>query len=120
MHIEIRLVTKADFEQVGKIFAEENQYHAKLVPEIIQIADPIMTQVWFDDVLNDPGKALFAAEMGEDVLGVALVEIKNSIDDPIFRKRKYALIHEIAVAVSHRGQGIGRLLIEKIHQWGWP
>ncbi|MCP4415030.1 MAG: GNAT family N-acetyltransferase [Chloroflexi bacterium] len=118
MNVEIRLVTRADFEQVGHIFAEENRFHAELVPEIIQIADPIMTQEWFDDVLNNPSKTLFVAEMGTGVVGVALVDLKTSIDDPIFRQRRYIHISEIAVAASHRGQGIGRLLMERIHQWG--
>ncbi len=118
MNIKIRLVTEADFEQIGHIFAEENRFHAELVPEIIQIADPIMTQKWFDDVLNDPDKTLFVAEIGEDVVGVALVEIRTSIDDPIFRQRRYVHINEIAVAASHRSRGIGRLLMERIHQWG--
>jgi len=117
MNIEIRSVTEADFEQVGYIFAEENRFHAELVPEIIQIADPIMTQEWFDDVLNDPSKTLFVAEMGTDVVGVALVELRNSGDDPIFRQRRYTHINEVAVTASHRGQGVGRLLMERIHQW---
>lgn len=118
MNIEIRLATKADFEQVGIIFAEENQFHAELVPEIIQVADPIMTPIWFDDVLNDPNQTLFVAEVEKNIVGVVLVAIRNSIDDPIFRQRKYVHISEIAVAASHQGRGIGRMLMEKIHQWG--
>jgi ribosomal protein S18 acetylase RimI-like enzyme len=116
--MEIRLVTEADFEQVGHIFAEENRFHAELVPEVIQVADPIMTQEWFDDVLHDPEKTLFVAEIGKDVVGVALFELRTNIDDPIFRQRRYVYINEIAVAASHRGQGNGRMLMEKIRQWG--
>jgi ribosomal protein S18 acetylase RimI-like enzyme len=118
MSTEIRLVTAADFEQVGDIFAEENRFHATLVPEIVQIADPIMTHDWFDEVLKNPDKALFAAEIGVKIVGIALVELKTIIDDPIFRPRRYAYINESAVAAAHRGKGIGRLLMERIHQWG--
>jgi len=118
MNLEIRLTTETDFEQIGNIFAEENRFHAELVPEIIQVADPIMTPEWFDNVLNDPEKTLFVAEMRTDIVGVALIELKTSIDDPIFRQRKYVHINEVAVAASHRGRGIGRLLMERIHQWG--
>ncbi|UCC50774.1 MAG: GNAT family N-acetyltransferase [Anaerolineaceae bacterium] len=118
MNMEIRLATAADFEQVGTVFAEENRFHAELVPEIVQTAIPIMTQEWFDDVLNDPDKTMFVAKIDEDVVGVALVELKSSIDDPIFRKRRYIHINEIAVAAAYQSQGIGRLLMERIHQWG--
>lgn len=48
--MEIRLATRADFEQVGIVFAEDNRFHAELVTEIIQAADPIMTHEWYEDV----------------------------------------------------------------------
>lgn len=117
MNVEIRLATGSDFEQVGKIFAEENKFHAQLMPEIFQIADPIMTPEWFDDVLKNPNTALFLAEIEDNGVGVVLAELKTNIDDPIFRRRKYIYIDEIAVAASYRGRGIGRLLMEKIHRW---
>jgi ribosomal protein S18 acetylase RimI-like enzyme len=117
MKTEIRLTTIADFDQVGKIFTEENQFHVELVPEIIQIANPIMTHDWFEKVLNNPDETLFAATIKESIVGVALVELRTNIDDPIFRPRKYLHVSEIAVAESHRGQGIGRLLMDRIHQW---
>jgi len=118
LNMEIRLATQADFEQVGVVFAEENQFHAELVPEIIQVAEPIMTHKWYDDVLGDPDKTLFVAELGKEIVGVALVVLKNNSDDPIFTKRRYIYIDEIAVAAAHRGQGIGRALMERIHRWG--
>jgi ribosomal protein S18 acetylase RimI-like enzyme len=118
VNIEIRLATGSDFEQVGNIFSEENRYHAELMPEIFQVANPIMTPEWFDEVVKDPRKALFVAELEKEVVGVALVELKTNLSDPIFRQRRYAYIEEIAVAASHRDQGIGRLLMESVHQWG--
>lgn len=114
----IRLATQADFEQVGVVFAEENRFHVELVPEIVQVADPIMTHNWYDDVLGDPDKILFVAEVGKEIVGLALAALKNSIDDPIFTKRRYIYIDEIAVVAAHRGRGIGRALMERIHQWG--
>jgi ribosomal protein S18 acetylase RimI-like enzyme len=118
MNLEIRLATESDFEQVGNIFAEENRYHAELMPEVFQVADPIMTSEWYSGVLKDSRTALFVAELEAEVVGVALVELKTNLDDPIFRQRRYVYIDEIAVAASHRGQGIGRLLMERIRQWG--
>jgi len=117
MNIGIRLATKKDFDQVGLIFAEENRFHAELVPEIIQIAEPIMTTQWFDEVLENPDQRLFVAEDGQELAGVALIELRTSIDDPIFKLRKYVHISEIAVFGKYRGRGIGCLLMEEIQHW---
>ena len=117
MKTEIRLAVQEDFEGVGRVFTEENQFHADLVPEIIQVADPIMTADWYAEVLSNPNSTLFVAEDGMNISGVALVELRNSIDDPIFKQRRYAHINEIAVLKEYQGLGIGRLLMERIHQW---
>lgn len=117
MNFEIRLATRSDFEGVGMVSSEANRFHAELMPEIFQVADPIMTPDWFDEVLNDAHATLFVAELDGEVVGVALVEQKTNVSDPIFRQRRYANIREIGVAASHRGQGIGRLLMERIHRW---
>jgi len=71
LNISIRFAKETDFEQVGKIFSEENRFHAELVPEIIQVADPIMTPEWFDEVLKDPKKNIFVAENENRLLGLA-------------------------------------------------
>lgn len=113
----IRSASPEDFDGVGRVFAEENQFHADLVPEIIQVADPIMTQEWYAEVLSNPNSTLFVAEEGKNISGVALVELRNSIDDPIFKQRRYAHISEIAVLKEYQGLGIGRLLMEIIHEW---
>jgi len=117
LNISIRFAKETDFEQVGKIFSEENRFHAELVPEIIQVADPIMTPEWFDEVLKDPKKNIFVAENENRLLGLALVMLQSSIDDPIFKLRKYVHIGDISVLKEFQSLGIGRLLMEKIRQW---
>lgn len=116
MEPEIRVATKEDYYAVGKIVAEENKFHADLVPEIIQVTDPIMTHEWFGEVLSNPSKRLFVAVVGSELVGIVLAEIRTNIDDPIFTPRKYMFVDELAVAESHRGQGIGHLLMERVHQ----
>ena len=53
------------------------------MPEIIQVAKPIMTHDWFSDVLNNPDETLFVAEIEGTIVGLALVEtlkIKENYD----------------------------------------
>ena len=56
--------------------------------EIFQVAGTIMTSEWYESVLSDPDQTLFAAVIGKDVLGVALVEVKKNLDSPIFITRQ--------------------------------
>ena len=117
MKFEIRSANHTDFEQVGNIFTEENRFHAELVPEIIRVADPIMTREWYGEVLHNPNKRLFVAVYESEIIGLTLAEIRNSLDDPIFTHRKFVYIDEIAVAASHRSRGVGRALMDQVHQW---
>ncbi|MDX1416680.1 MAG: GNAT family N-acetyltransferase [Candidatus Promineifilaceae bacterium] len=48
---------------------------------------------------------------------MVLIEIRHAVDDPIFKRRRYLYVSEIAVAVPLRGSGIGRMLIDKVHQF---
>lgn len=118
MKLVIRLATKSDYDQVGLVFSEENRHHAELVPEVIQVAEPIMTPAWYDRVLADPLKVLFVAEMESEIVGLVLAEQRTSVDDPIYRRRRTLYVGEIAVPAEHRVRGIGRRLMERVHQWG--
>jgi len=117
MDTVIKQALKSDFDQVGQVFTQENKFHARLVPEIIQVAKPIMTRLWFDEKLSNPNKALFVAEFGKEIVGVLLIEMRTSPDDPIFRPRTYAYLDEIAVVEKYRGRGIGQSLMAKAHAW---
>ena len=117
MDIAIRQALASDFDQVGKVFAEENRFHAALLPEHFQIAEPIMTREWFDEILTNARKALLVAERAREIVGAVLITIRTSPDDPIFQPRRYGYIDEIAVAERYRGQGIGQLLMKEAHTW---
>jgi ribosomal protein S18 acetylase RimI-like enzyme len=119
MDIAIRQAMSSDFDQVGRVFAEENRFHAALLPERFQIAEPIMTHEWFGEILTNPRKALLVAERAGEIVGLVLVTIKTNPDDPIFQPRRYGYIDEIAVAEQVRGQGIGRLLMKEAHTWAF-
>ena len=117
MDIAIRLAVASDFDQVAKVFADENRFHAALLPGRFQIAEPIITREWFDEILTNARKALLVAERVREIVGVVLVTIRTNPDDPIFRPRRYGYIDEIAVAERYRGQGIGQLLMKEAHTW---
>jgi len=117
MDITIRQALPSDFDQVGRIFAEDNQFHTALLPEQFRIAKPIITHEWFDEILANPHKALLVAVHNHEIDGALLITIKTNPDDPIFQARRYAYIVEVAVAERHRGQGIGQSLMKEAQSW---
>ncbi len=117
MNLTIRSATESDFNQVGKIFAEENRFHANLQPHIFRVIEPIMTPEWYNEILSNPNKSLFVAALEKEITGLALVIIKTNPDDPLFQARKYAYLDELAVGAPYRGQGVGRLLMRQVHHW---
>jgi ribosomal protein S18 acetylase RimI-like enzyme len=117
MNMTIREALPSDFDQVGRVFAEDNQFHAALLPEQFRIAKPIITHEWFDEILANTQKAMLVAEHGHAIVGVLLINIRTNPDDPIFQPRRYAYIVEVAVAERHRGQGIGQSLMKEAHTW---
>ena len=117
MDVVIREVLETDFDQVSIVFADENAFHSQLLPERFQIADPIMTPDWFNEILANENKALLVAESEGKLLGLVLIELMTAPDDPIFKPRRYAYIEELAVLKEYRGHGIGRRLMIKTHEW---
>jgi ribosomal protein S18 acetylase RimI-like enzyme len=117
MNVIIRQATEADFDPVGRIFADENKFHADLLPDRFQIADPIMTREWFHEIIGNENKALLVADLNNELVGLILIELRTNPDDPIFVPRRYAYVDEVAVTTSQRGQGIGRLLMAQAHEW---
>ncbi len=89
--VVIRWAAMADFAGVSKIFAEENRFHAELVPHAIRVAEPVMTRAWFEGVLADPAQALLVAQLGAEVAGVLLAALRTGAEDPILQPRRLAL-----------------------------
>jgi ribosomal protein S18 acetylase RimI-like enzyme len=117
MFVVIRPADSTDFDAVGTIFTQENRLHAELVPEIVQALEPIMDVAWFAELLSKPKGTLLLGEVDGVVVGLIWLSIRSNPDDPIYRPRNYVYVEELAVLEEHRGQGIGRRLMEAAKVW---
>jgi ribosomal protein S18 acetylase RimI-like enzyme len=112
MDVTIEPATASDLKPVGRLFAEENRFHAGLLPGRFQVAEPIMTREWFNAVLSSPVQTLFVARAAGQVVGLLLLQEMTNPDDEIYRPRRYLYVDELMVAGAFRGRGIGRQLME--------
>jgi ribosomal protein S18 acetylase RimI-like enzyme len=117
MKVSIRPASMSDFDAVGRIFAQENRFHAELVPEIVQVLDPIMTEAWFARLLAKLKHVLLLGVKDDEVVGLVWLSERSNPDDPIYRSRRYVYVEELAVTEGYRGQGIGRRLMQVAEEW---
>jgi GNAT superfamily N-acetyltransferase len=117
IEVVIRPADAGDFSAVGRVFSEENRFHAELLPDRFQVADPIMEHDWYDAIIANPQKALLAAELDGAIIGVVLITIRKNPDDTIFAERRYAYIEEIVVCERLRGHAVGQQLMQAARQW---
>ena len=117
----IRTAVDLDFEGISAVFAEDNSYHADLVPDQFQVVEPIITREWFDKVLANQARTLIVAISAEtdksEVGGVVLAGIHGAPENPIFRPRRYVYVSELAVGSKYQRRGIGRLLMGGVSAW---
>lgn len=117
MDVTIEPAAASDFDQISRLFVEENRFHAELLPGRFQVVEPIMTHEWFNAVLSSPARTLFVARNAGQVMGVLLLQEMANPDDEIFRSRRYLYVDELMVAGAYRGRGIGRRLMEAAEGW---
>jgi GNAT superfamily N-acetyltransferase len=57
------------------------------------------------------------AEREEEIVGFLWGLVRQAPDTPMHVPRRWLLVDMLGVAESHRGQGIGRALMEQAHDW---
>ena len=115
--MRIRPATKNDLQGLMCIFAEENAFHAALVPAFIRETDQLLTCDELDEMLAHPEQQLLVAETDERIVGAVLVSVDASDPEPWIQPRRFGYIEEIVVAEEYRGRGIGKQLLEGITDW---
>ena len=113
----IRPATKDDLHGLIRIFAEENGFHAAMVPEFIKATDHLLTGDELTEMLDHPEQHLLVADSEGNIIGAALVSVDASDPEPWIQPRRFGYIEEVVVSEEYRGRGIGKRLLESINHW---
>jgi GNAT superfamily N-acetyltransferase len=54
---------------------------------------------------------------GEQVVGLVVVHLRETLDHPVFERRQYALLDDLVVRDTHRRQGLGSRLVRHAERW---
>jgi ribosomal protein S18 acetylase RimI-like enzyme len=115
MNTQIREACSSDFEVLCTLFAEENRFHASLVPAYIKIAAPVLTQEELGEFLSCRTSRLFVCQKDDALLGAILVSLRDGPKERWRQPRRTGYIEDLTVTAAAQGQGIGKQLMQAAH-----
>ncbi|WP_250435611.1 GNAT family N-acetyltransferase [Hanstruepera flava] len=108
MDIKIRQATIEDMSSVLKLIKQLAVFEKE--PEAVEVTLENLKQDGFGE---NPAFKCFVAEVGEDVVGIALVYQRYST-----WKGKVLHLEDLIVDEAMRGRGIGTLLLDEVVKYG--
>ncbi|MBW2731556.1 MAG: GNAT family N-acetyltransferase [Deltaproteobacteria bacterium] len=105
-----------DLSALGALWAELDARHAAHQPAFFQTAPP--REVELRDMLKDPHALLLVALKGQEVVGGVSAGIFDTPNDPGMVRCRRLYVDRLVVAAEHRGQGVGRALMDSVEERG--
>jgi ribosomal protein S18 acetylase RimI-like enzyme len=116
--ISVRAATLTDYDALCSVFSEGDAFHVQALPGVFCNADGApRSREFIASMLAEPDAALFVAELDGEIAGLVTAAIRESPAVSILVPRRYGYVDSLIVLESLRRMGIGRLLIERVHQW---
>jgi ribosomal protein S18 acetylase RimI-like enzyme len=109
----VRRATPADLPEIGRLGALLVKEHYDFDPRRFLAARPETPMSYASFIgtqLEDPDKAVLVADDNGDVLGYAYAAREGY--DYMALRGPAGVLHDIIVNPEHRGQGVGRLLLD--------
>jgi diamine N-acetyltransferase len=87
------------------------------LPDRFARLDHVVAMGWYRSFSDQPHKEIIVAELASNIVGVAMLEIKQSPAYEALVPRRYAYLNELAVASTYQRQGIGKKLYAASIEW---
>ena len=114
----IRPAIAEDYDTICTLLESVDRLHADALPDLFQQAKgSVRAYEWFAQMIGGPDTCMFVAERQGVLVGMVLCTVRSAPAFPLFVPRRYGHINELAVRESFQGQGIGRRLIQCVHEW---
>jgi len=118
MAMIIREAMTQDYDALCELIDQADALHQDHLPYIFQKAKgPARDRDFILGLIEDENVGLFVAEVEGQLVGFAHVRVRDSPDIPILLPRRFAVLEGLAVRENSRRAGIGRALMEKVHEW---
>src|ERR1041384_1781586 len=116
--VAIRRAIAADLPALGPLGASLLRSHYAFDPLRFMAprGDPESGYAWFlGTQLEEEGVAIFVAEQGGSLVGYVYAGLEPQSWKEL--REAAGFIHDVVVADTHRGHGIGEALVERASEW---
>ena len=118
MKLTIRAAVASDHDDLCALFDEGDALHRETLPRVFQKPEgAVRSRDYVLGLIADEAAGFFVAQVGDRLVGLICVMIREAPELPIFVPRRYAVVDNLAVKDEFRRAGIGRALMETAHEW---
>lgn len=112
-----RMATTADLPGIQRLFLQEDEHHAALLPGIFRADAQARPDALLEAWIEGPESDVILALAGDHVVGLVDVRVGGRPDYPMFIPKRLAVIENMVVDEEHRGRGIGTRLLAEARSW---
>jgi GNAT superfamily N-acetyltransferase len=106
-----------DYENINDIVKEGQDEHAEALPTVFAKVDVVMPIDYYQQLLNDKNSEVLVAKLDGQVIGFAVLEIKEAPPFASLVPRMYAYISDFGVKKAFQNNGIGKQLFFACVEW---
>lgn len=117
MEILIESATLDDFNEINLLVKEGHDEHSLALPNIFRQVDQVMPDEYFHSLLTNPSSEILITRLANEVVGFAVVEVKEAPPFDSLTPRKFAYINDFGVASKHNRKGIGKRIFQACLDW---
>lgn len=113
----IKLATIGDYCAVNLIVKEGQDEHSEALPHIFKKTDQVMPENYFRELVEDSKSDIIIAKIGDEVVGFAVMELKEAPPFDSMTPRKFAYMSDFGINSTYQRKGIGKSLFEACLEW---
>jgi len=114
----IRNAAAGDYGDISELFDGVGAIHTENLPAIFQEPNvPVPEAAHYQALIADQSVALLVADDAGKLLGFVHAVVQDAPPNPILAPRRYVTIEGIGVKPEFQNQGVGRRLMDSVHEW---
>lgn len=116
--VSIRKATRDDIDAIQRLYRQLDRHHVELLPDVFQPVDgDARAMDVVEAFIQDEDADYLVAECGHEIVGFLNIRQRSHPPFPMFRPRGFAMVENVVVDESRRGQGIGTALLDAVVRW---